>query len=232
VSAVLALVADLGAAAGIAALVGPLSARSEARLRRIRAPLRRSQSVAARQLAAVAASRALGRAVPGSGVEEADDGAGLRVRDAPALCISVAHSGQYVVVAVGDRAVGIDVERCIAGRDHLAFARYAYSAAEVSWLERAAPPDRSAGFYLLWTLREAGFKAGLRASALGGESCLDPASGSAGFCWSSREFAGHRVSVVAREPVPLEWLGLADAALIPLGRPGRETLGTAGGTAA
>ncbi len=229
-SRLLAVVAELGAVARLAAHIGPLSARSEARLARIRAPRRRSQSVVVRQLAAAAASRLLGRDVPGSDVEDAEHGAGLCLRDAPELRISISHSGERVAVAIGTRAIGIDVERCDDSRDCLALARHACSAAEVAWLERTAPAERAARFYLLWTLREAAFKAGLRAAALGGESCLDPDSAIAGFCWGSREIDGYRVSVATSEPAPLEWLGIDDAGLAPLAMPVRETLGAAGGS--
>jgi 4'-phosphopantetheinyl transferase len=227
---VLALVADLGAAPRVAARVGRLSPASEARLARIRAPHRRAQSTFARQLAALAASRLLGRELPGESVDESEDDAGLRLRGAPGLCVSIAHSRERVAVAVGDGPVGIDVECCDGGRDCLGLARYACSAAEVAWLERAAPEQRPARFYLLWTLREAAFKAGLRPTARGGESCLDPDSAGARFCWGSHELGGYRVSVAMATAARIEWLGLADGDLVPLAGRRAERLGHAGAT--
>jgi 4'-phosphopantetheinyl transferase len=230
VSRVLALVAELGAAAGVLAHVGPLSAGSAARLARIHSPQRRSQSAVARRLVAVAASQLLGREVPAEAIEELADGAGLRLRDKEGIRVSIAHSRQCVAVAVGERAVGIDVEHCDGARDCLALARHACSAAEVAWLERAPPQERVARFYLLWTLREAAFKAGLRTAATGGDDCLDPATGRAGFCWGSRQLDGYRVSIATAAPASVEWLGIVGAEPVAVGVALMQTLGTAGAT--
>jgi len=227
----LALVADLGAARWIAARAGPLSPASEARLARIHAPRRRAQSALARRLAALAAARLLGRDFPAGSVDEAEGEAGLRLRDAAGLRVSVAHSRERVAVAVGDEALGIDVECCDEGRDCLGLARHALSADEVAWLERTAPGELATRFYLLWTLREAAFKAGLRPTARGGDSCLDPNSARARFCWGSREFGGYRVSVATPARTAIEWFGIDDGGLAPLGTPVREQLGPRGGRA-
>jgi 4'-phosphopantetheinyl transferase len=229
-SRVLALVADLGMAPGVAARVGPLSATSEARLARIHAPQRRAQSTFARQLAVLAASRLLGRELAGGAIDEADGDAGPTLRDAAGLYLSVAHSRDRVAVAVGDRPVGIDVECCDGERDCLALARHTCSAAEVAWLERTAPEERRERFYLLWTLREAAFMAGLRPTARGGESCLDPDSASAPFCWGSHWLDGYRVSLAAPAPAAVEWFAVVDGELALREAPAREWLGPRGGT--
>ncbi|HUO78965.1 MAG TPA: 4'-phosphopantetheinyl transferase superfamily protein [Steroidobacteraceae bacterium] len=225
-SRVLALVAELGAAPAIAARAGPLSPSSQARIARLNAPRRRAQSALARQLAALAASRLLGRELPASCVGEAGDGRGPWLGDAEPLRVSVAHSHERVAVAVGAGPVGIDVERCDRQRDWLAFARHAYSDAEVAWLDASAPGERAARFYLLWTLREASFKAGLRAAVQGGEPCLGPHANGASFGWSSRELDGYRVSVATPAPAPIEWLAVAGEELVPLALP-REAAGGA-----
>lgn len=216
-SAALALVADLGAAAGVAAGVDAPSASSRARLALLGTPRRVAQSTLARQLAALAASRLLGRRYPADGIAEAADGAGLRLADAPGLVASIAHSRERLAVAVGPGPLGIDIEYCDEGRDVLALARQAFNAAEVAWLEQAPGGGRAERFYLLWTRRESAYKAGLRTGVLGGESCLGGPAGSTPCCWSSRRVGDYRVSVATPRPAALEWLAVAGAELAPLG---------------
>jgi len=229
VTRVLALVADLGAADGVAARLGPLSPASQARIDRIHAPQRRAQSALARRLAALVAARLVGREVAAAGLEETADDTGPRIAGFPGLCVSIAHSRERIAVAVGDGPLGIDIERCDDGRDGLSLARHACSAAEVAWLEAGTPNERRARFYLLWTLREAAFKAGLQPTARGGDSCLDPNSGSARFCWGSEVQDGYRASVVTRSATEVEWLQLGGAPLRLVGLR-TERLGHAGAT--
>lgn len=216
-SAALALLADLGAAAGVATGAGAPSASSRARLAQLGTSRRVAQSTLARQLVALAASRLLGRRYPADGVAEAADGAGVRLADAPGLAASIAHSRERVAVVVGRGPLGIDIEYCDGGRDVLALARQAFSAAEVAWLEQAPAGGHSERFYLLWTRREAAYKAGLRAAVLGGEPCLGGPAASASCSWDTRRLGDYRVSVATSRPAALEWLGLAGAELAPLG---------------
>jgi 4'-phosphopantetheinyl transferase len=232
VNCVLALVADLGAAAGVAVRAGPLSASSRARLAKIHSPRRLAQSALARTLAALATARLLGRPYPAEFVEESAEHAGLELRDAGDLAVSIAHSRERVAVAVGAGPVGIDVEYLDPRRDCLALARHACSPAEVAWLERAAPAELIERFYLLWTLREAAFKAGVRPAVLRGEPCFDPDPAAARFRWDSRQLDNYCVAVATPTPVSIEWLGLDGADLVPLGEPGAQRLDRRGSTAA
>ena len=233
-SPVWALVADLGAAPDLAAQVGPLSRSSRRRIGRIRSPQRARQSVLARQLAALAAAQLLGGDCPAAAVGESADGAGLVIRGARHLGISVAHRRSCVAVAIGPGPLGVDVEYCDRSRNCLAVARLAFSAQEFDWLRAAGGARRAERFYLLWTLREAAFKAGLRPTVLGGEGCLDPRTGRAQFGWGSRSVDRYRVAVATPAPAAVRWLRLAGTGLAPLrddrppgfrGRTGATTAG-------
>lgn len=77
---------------------------------------------------------------------------------APAgIQFNVAHSGNWVLLALGARPVGIDVEEVQAGFDFAAVAAARFSAAEQEEIARA--PDSRAAFYARWTRHEARAKA-------------------------------------------------------------------------
>lgn len=210
---VVALVAGLGDGAAVAARAGPPSAGTLERLARIRAPRRAAQSALARPLAALAASRLLGRPYPASLVEESRDQPWLRA--AGGLALSVAHSRERVAVVVGAGPLGVDLEYCDPRRDGFALARQACAASEVAWLLRGTKAQRLARFYLLFTLREAAFKAGLRPGAFGGEPCLG--RGAARFGRASRAVDGYRISIAGAGPLDVEWFGIENGELVPLG---------------
>jgi 4'-phosphopantetheinyl transferase len=212
VSRVVALVAKLGDSAAVAARAGPPSAATLERLALLRAPRRAAQSALARPLAALAAARLLGRPYPASLVAESDDRPWLR--EAGGLKLSLAHCRDRVAVVVGEGPLGVDIEYCDPRRDVVAIGRQACATSEVAWLLRGAPAERLARFYLLFTLREAAFKAGLRPGALGGEPCLG--RGAARYGRASRAIDGYRISVAGEAPLGVEWFGVEDGELVPL----------------
>lgn len=80
------------------------------------------------------------------------------------LCISIAHSGGWAAAAVGERPVGIDLERIVPRRPDLH--RYLLHPGEYDRFERL-PLDRTRALLLYWTIKEAtlkGLRTGLRLS--------------------------------------------------------------------
>ena len=76
------------------------------------------------------------------------DGGKPALKDGPAFSLS--HSGERVLCALSDRAVGADIQRL--RPDHQALARRFFTAEEVAWLE--AQQERELAFTLLWSLKE------------------------------------------------------------------------------
>lgn len=72
------------------------------------------------------------------------------------LHFNLSHSGDYCVLAVTtEHEVGIDIERCHAGRDYTALAQRFFSTAEHQLLESKADEVL---FYQMWVLKEAAVK--------------------------------------------------------------------------
>ena len=74
----------------------------------------------------------------------------------PSFHFNVSHSGQWVVCAVGDRPVGIDVER-MGEVDHQT-AAYFFSVEEQRDLSAKPAANQRSRFYHLWTLKESFLK--------------------------------------------------------------------------
>lgn len=86
----------------------------------------------------------------------ADGRPALQLDGAPLpLSLSIAHSGAWLALALGEVAVGVDVELPRRGRDLDGLARMAFSAPEANALEQLDGKRRAAAFCELWTLREA-----------------------------------------------------------------------------
>lgn len=83
----------------------------------------------------------------------------VRVGGVAGIELSVTHSGDLVGVAVGDRAVGLDVERVDPGLDVDAVARVALTAAEMRELEGYDGIAKVRAFATYWTRKEAVVKA-------------------------------------------------------------------------
>jgi phosphopantetheinyl transferase len=130
-------------------------------------PRRRSEYLASRALLRVALERYTGRPGASFGIRVADDGK-PHCSDGPA--ISVSHSGELVVCAVGEcTALGIDVEARIprsVESTELA-ARY-FTPYEARWLAA----DADVRFGMLWVLKEAYLKA-LGSGLAGGLATLE-----------------------------------------------------------
>ena len=91
---------------------------------------------------------------------------------------SVAHSGEWVLIALAARPVGVDVEEQNLMLDFAAVAAYRFNQAEQQRLAQSAQP--TATFYQLWTQLEARAKAA--GIGLSTEAGPDPAG------WTVRSF--------------------------------------------
>lgn len=81
-------------------------------------------------------------------------------RDGKGLQFNLAHSGDWMVAAVGnDVDVGVDVEVCHSGLDVMTLADTVMSSAERALLETTLPAERLACFYRCWVRKEACLKA-------------------------------------------------------------------------
>lgn len=70
--------------------------------------------------------------------------------------ISIAHSGDWVAIAVGDCEVGVDLE--VPGPVQWAAARRYFQPEEMYGLQKTAPSLQPAAFLRMWTRLEAGLK--------------------------------------------------------------------------
>jgi 4'-phosphopantetheinyl transferase len=72
---------------------------------------------------------------------------------APGLHYNVSHSGNWVLIAIGPVAVGVDVERINPNFPFDEVLDYSFNASERAFVEQHPVP--SAAFYRLWTRKEA-----------------------------------------------------------------------------
>ena len=70
------------------------------------------------------------------------------------IFFNISHSSNYVVCAVGNRPVGIDIEGGRKGRQNLA--KRFFDESEAEWIEECESDER---FFRIWTLKEAYGKA-------------------------------------------------------------------------
>ncbi len=76
------------------------------------------------------------------------------------LKFNVSHTGDWGVIAIAwDRALGVDIESINPQLDGAALAERFFSAQEREELCSLPPKDQQAGFYRLWTTKEAYMKA-------------------------------------------------------------------------
>lgn len=90
------------------------------------------------------------------------------------LYFNISHSGDYIVLALSDREVGIDVERQAVAR--MAVARRFFHPDELRMLEALPPEARDEWFFRLWVAKESFLKytgTGLSASLHSFRVCFD-----------------------------------------------------------
>ena len=90
---------------------------------------------------------------------------------APHVHFSLSHSRAWVVCAVSDHPVGVDIQQCRSGRSGVA-ERFFYPD-EVQYLSSLPPAERNDAFYTLWALKESYVKADGRGLRLLRQFCVD-----------------------------------------------------------
>lgn len=75
------------------------------------------------------------------------------------LHFNLSHSGNYILYAIANSAIGIDIEYCDSTLDFLTLAKEFCSELEWHTLSMLAPAERSTTFYRYWTQKEAFVKA-------------------------------------------------------------------------
>ena len=142
-----------------------LGAAEQERCQRFARPLRRRQFVLGRVLARLALGRVLNISPRAIAIEQQAGQAPLLASPvAPAAGFSISHSGHWVACAASasDR-LGLDIECINAQRDLAALALHAFNADQMAhWRQLQGLPevDRVAGFYRIWSEKEARFKLG------------------------------------------------------------------------
>ncbi|SMC23102.1 4'-phosphopantetheinyl transferase superfamily protein [Andreprevotia lacus DSM 23236] len=149
-----------------------LSASTLARLGDNPSAARRQQLVLGRRLLALAASRVLGSAISAGQVIEGDAGYPHFALDEP-LFGNLSHSGPWLAAVVCRQGrIGIDLELART-RDVHALAKRAFDPLDAALVCHAANKTMAQKLFLAgWTLREAGYKAGLRSSVVGAPAVL------------------------------------------------------------
>ena len=94
--------------------------------------------------------------VPVSEVAIAHDEKGKPFWPGGSLSLSISHSGNYIAVAVGQEAVGVDVEK--KRKAAPAVAKRWFRPEENELLESLSETERTQTFFRLWTLKEAALK--------------------------------------------------------------------------
>ena len=139
-----------------------------------------------------------------SEVEIAHDEKGKPFCPSASFSVSLSHSGNYIAVAVGREAVGVDVEK--KRKTVPAVAKRWFRPEENALLQKKEEPERTRLFFRLWTLKEAALKyvgKGL-SGGLENVDCfalIEAARSGAEDALAGRSFAlesGETVSVVAR----------------------------------
>ncbi|AMC36300.1 4'-phosphopantetheinyl transferase family protein [Janthinobacterium sp. B9-8] len=174
-----------------------LSASSKAKLATMQSPARVQQFILGRMLLAQAAARALNINYSTADIEEGEFFPYLRL--ATHLHASISHSGDSLGVTVNTERVGLDIESCRPKANIAKLAVFALHQDEASWVN-AIEAESQERFYLLWTLREAAFKAGIRDQVIRGSSLVHDQIIRTDWHWCSEREQQLRVSIAAKTP--------------------------------
>ncbi|PHV03065.1 hypothetical protein CSQ88_03835 [Iodobacter sp. BJB302] len=174
-----------------------LSASSKIKLAAIQSPARTQQFILGRILLAQAATRVLGFDYAPADIEEGEFFPYLRL--ATHLHASISHSGDSLGVTVNAERVGLDIESCRPKANIARLAEFALHQDEACWVN-AIPEESQERFYLLWTLREAAFKAGIRKQVIRGSSLMIDGDIKPAWHWASEREPSQRVSIACLAP--------------------------------
>jgi phosphopantetheinyl transferase len=136
-------------------LLPRLAREEQARYADFRAAARRQTWLAGRALLLAALEQALGAAEPAALLTEAHGGPRYTASD---LHLNLSHSGGLLVAALAPLPVGVDLERP-RERALVHEAARIFCPEEARALDELPEIERLAGFYTLWTLKEAACKA-------------------------------------------------------------------------
>ncbi len=136
-----------------------LTPEERARAARFRQPDDRRRSILGRGLLRTMLGRRLDRA-PGSLIFGANPHGKPTLADADGITFNVSHSGDYVLVAVGQAAaIGVDVERWRPGLDGAGVGRQVFTPTELALISDAPDAETTFRFFRQWTFKEAVAKA-------------------------------------------------------------------------
>ncbi len=143
-----------------ARLVPMLSPLESEKLRRLKRSGRRKEYILSRALMRMALSRQYKKPLRHWQFSESPNAAPILLNptDTP-LFISLSHSGDCVMLALSDQAVGLDVERIEARKQTDSIARKVFTAEQQAYLKRLPEHQSKHYFYQLWTHKEALVKA-------------------------------------------------------------------------
>lgn len=97
----------------------------------------------------------------------------VKESDVPAF-FNLSHSGDYIVCAVSDREVGVDIER--KGKVRMEVARRFFHPSEVCLLDKVQEEEREELFFCYWSVKESFLKytgSGLSSPLSGFEVCFE-----------------------------------------------------------
>jgi 4'-phosphopantetheinyl transferase len=122
---------------------------------------------------------------------------------------SISHSGSWLVVAISDAPVGVDIEINKPRRDVMDLAVRFFSASDIHFLRQAKNAERDRAFIRQWVAKEAALKAagvGL-ALHLGRTECVFEESAIREVRWDAERFAIHEFTLPDGTPGALAWAG-------------------------
>lgn len=151
----------------LAHYAGWLGETERQRYARFARPERRRQFVAGRALLRLALGRLLAADPAGILLQERPGQAPALVHPAcDGLGFSISHSGALVACAASTATpVGLDIERIDPARDVPALAAQVFTPEAVARLQACGTQERTAMFYRMWCVHEAGIKLGTASAA-------------------------------------------------------------------
>ncbi len=122
---------------------------------------------------------------------------------------SISHSGPWLVVAVGDTAVGVDIEMPRPRRNMMDLAERFFSARDIRYLRDAAEMARDRAFFRLWVAKEAALKcAGVGlALHLHKAECIVAEQALVGVRWDGERFSVQEFHLPDGTPGAVAWRG-------------------------
>jgi 4'-phosphopantetheinyl transferase len=122
---------------------------------------------------------------------------------------SISHSGPWLVVAISDAVVGVDIETHGRPRNVIGLAERFFSARDLASLREAPEAQRDNAFIRQWVAKEAALKCdgtGL-AFHLHKAECVMDGTGILGVRWDEQRFSIHEFALRDGTPGAVAWRG-------------------------